>query len=220
VLKRPPDGAGRKRPLLLGAPDAWFDHEKGLITKAEVRAVTLSKLRLGPRHTLWDLGAGSGSVAVEAALFVTAGKIIAVEKEPQRVGQINANARRFGVGNLRAVQAQLPAGLTGLPRPHRVFIGGGGRDLPAIVAAAARRLRPGGILVVNTVLVQNLDAAAQTLRELGFRTEIVQVQILRGQDMPFSTRLEALNPVWIITGVRAGTDGRQKGKGGMGKTES
>ena len=219
VLKRRPDRADRKRPLLLGAPDAWFDHEKGLITKAEVRAVALSKLRLGPRHTLWDLGAGSGSVAVEAALFVTAGKIIAVEKDPQRVEQINANAKRFDVGNLRAVQARLPEGLARLPRPHRVFIGGGGRDLPGIIAAAARRLRPDGILVVNTVLVKNLDAAAETLRELGFRTEIVQVQILRGQDMPFSTRLEALNPVWIITGVRTAAGGRQKRKGGRGKAE-
>ena len=77
VIKRRHDSLDRQRPLLLGAPDAWFEHEKGLITKAEVRAVSLSKLRLCPRHTLWDLGAGSGSVAIEAALFITAGKIIA-----------------------------------------------------------------------------------------------------------------------------------------------
>jgi precorrin-6Y C5,15-methyltransferase (decarboxylating) len=195
VLKRRHDRPDRKKPLFLGAPDAWFEHEKGLITKAEVRAVTLSKLRLCPRHTLWDLGAGSGSVAVEAALFITAGKILAVEKDPRRVEQIKANAKRFGVENLRAVQAALPEGLAGLPRPHRVFIGGGGRDLPGIITAAARCLRPGGILVVNTVLLKNLNAASETLRHLGFRTEIVQIQVLRGQDMPFSARLEALNPV-------------------------
>jgi precorrin-6B C5,15-methyltransferase / cobalt-precorrin-6B C5,C15-methyltransferase len=219
VLKRRPDRPDRKRPLFLGAPDAWFDHEKGLITKAEVRAVTLSKLRLGPRHTLWDLGAGSGSVAVEAALFITAGKILAVEKDPRRVEQINANAKRFGVGNLRAVQAALPEGLAGLPRPHRVFIGGGGRDLPGIITAAAHCLRPDGILVVNTVLLKNLESAAETLRQLGFRTEIVQVQILRGQDMPFSTRLEALNPVWIITGVRKAEGGGRRAEGGRGKAK-
>jgi precorrin-6B C5,15-methyltransferase / cobalt-precorrin-6B C5,C15-methyltransferase len=211
VLKRRHDSPDRKRPLLLGAPDAWFEHEKGLITKAEIRAVTLSKLRLGPRHTLWDLGAGSGSVGIEAALFITAGKIIAVEKDPRRVAQIKANAKRFGVKNLRAVQAAVPEGLAGLPRPHRVFIGGGGRHLPGIITAAARCLRPDGILVVNTVLLKNLDAAAETLRQLGFRTEIVQVQVLRGQDMPFSARLEALNPVWIITGVRRGEGGKAEG---------
>jgi precorrin-6Y C5,15-methyltransferase (decarboxylating) len=212
VLKRRHDSPDRKRPLLLGAPDAWFDHEKGLITKAEVRAVTLSKLRLCPRHTLWDLGAGSGSVAIEAALFITAGKIIAVEKDPRRVAQIKANAKRFGVENLRAVQAVLPEGLAGLPRPHRVFIGGGGRDLPGIITAAARCLRPDGIVVVNTVLLKNLNAASETLRQLGFQTEIVQVQVLRGQEMPFSARLEALNPVWIITGVRKGEGGRGKNR--------
>jgi precorrin-6B C5,15-methyltransferase / cobalt-precorrin-6B C5,C15-methyltransferase len=219
VLKRCHDSADRQRPLVLGAPDAWFDHEKGLITKAEVRAVTLSKLRLGPRHTLWDLGAGSGSVAVEAGLFITTGKILAVEKDLQRCEQIKANAKRFGVKNLRAVQATLPEGLAGLPRPHRVFIGGGGRDLPGIITAAARGLRPDGILVVNTVLLKNLEAAAETLRQLGFRTEIVQVQILRGQDMPFSTRLEALNPVWIITGVRKAQGGGRRAEGGRRKGE-
>ncbi|HEX5680369.1 MAG TPA: precorrin-6Y C5,15-methyltransferase (decarboxylating) subunit CbiT, partial [Desulfobacterales bacterium] len=176
----------------------------------------LSKLRLGPRHTLWDLGAGSGSVAIETALFITAGKILAVEKEPQRVAQIKTNAKRFGVENLRAVQAALPQGLADLPRPHRVFIGGG-RDLVAIITAAARCLRPDGILVVNTVLLENLSAASETLRQLGFQTEIVQVQVARGQQMPFSARLEALNPVWIITGVRKAEGGRRKGECGRGK---
>ena len=88
-----------------------------------------------------------------------------------------------------------------------MFIGGGGRDLVGIITAAARCLRPDGILVVNTVLLENLSAASETLRQLGFRTEIVQAQVLRGQEMPFSARLEALNPVWIITGVRREAEG-------------
>jgi precorrin-6Y C5,15-methyltransferase (decarboxylating) len=117
------------------------------------------------------------------------------------------------------VQTTLPEGLAGLPRPHRVFIGGGGRDLAGIITAAARCLRPDGILVVNTVLLKNLDDASETLRHLGFQTEIVQVQVARGQEMPFSARLEALNPVWIITGVRKAEGGRRSGKweGGGGK---
>jgi precorrin-6Y C5,15-methyltransferase (decarboxylating) len=158
-------------------------------------------------------------VAIESALFITAGKILAVEKEPRRVAQIKANAERFGVENLRAVQANLPQGLADLPRPHRVFIGGGGRDLAGIITAVARCLRPDGILVVNTVLLENLSAASETLRQLGFRTEIVQVQVARGQQMPFSARLEALNPVWIITGVRKAEGGRRSSEGGRRRGE-
>jgi precorrin-6Y C5,15-methyltransferase (decarboxylating) len=159
---------------------------------------------------LWDLGAGSGSVAIEAALFIGRGRIVAVEKDPQRVEQVKVNAKRFGVRNLRVVQAVLPEGLERLPKPDRIFIGGGGRNLPAIVSTAARRLKPDGIVVINAVLLQNVHDAAAALRKLGFATEIVQVQIHRSEPMPWSERLEALNPVWIITGMRKAERGRGK----------
>jgi precorrin-6Y C5,15-methyltransferase (decarboxylating) len=188
--------------LRLGAPDEWFEHQQGLITKSEVRAVTLAKLRLGSGQVLWDLGAGSGSVAIEASLFIGKGRMVAVEKSPQRIEQIKANARRFNVRRLSVVQAELPEGLKGLPQPDRVFIGGGGRDLKGIITAAARHLGPDGLMVVNTVILQNANEAVTTLQKLGFATELVQVQIHRSQPMPYGERLEALNPVWIITGSR------------------
>jgi precorrin-6Y C5,15-methyltransferase (decarboxylating) len=192
-------GTGRE-PLCLGAPDEVFEHERGLITKSEIRAVTLSKLRLSPGQVLWDLGAGSGSVAVEASLLLGKGRIVAVEKVPERIEQIKANARRYNVRNLRVVQAVLPEGLARLPKPDRIFIGGGGQDLPAIISEALRHLKPDGIVVVNVVLLQNVPDAAAAFRRLGFATEILQVQIHRSAQMPWSERLEALNPVWIITG--------------------
>ena len=202
VLKREsqPDAARRK--LALGTPDEWFDHHQGLITKSEVRAVTLAKLRLEAGQVLWDLGAGSGSVAIESSLFIGRGKIVAVEKDPQRVEQIKANAKRFGVRNLRIVQAVLPDKLDRLPKPDRIFIGGGGSYLPPIISEAIRHLRPNGIVVINAVLLQNVHDAAAVLRRLGFTTEIVQVQVHRSEQMPWSERLEALNPVWIISGIR------------------
>jgi precorrin-6Y C5,15-methyltransferase (decarboxylating) len=202
VLKRAPAAAPGRRPLRLGAPDDEFEHDRGVITKSEVRAVALAKLQLEAGQVLWDLGAGSGSIGIEAALFLGRGKIVAVEKNPRRVEQIKANAGRFGVRNLRVAPAELPEGLARLPQPDRIFIGGGGRNLPAIVAAAAPRLKPNGIVVVNAVLLQNVHDAAAALRKLGFATEIVQVQIHRSEPMPWSERLEALNPVWIITGHR------------------
>jgi precorrin-6Y C5,15-methyltransferase (decarboxylating) len=217
ALKREPQTvAGRRRPAL-GAPDQWFDHHQGLITKSEIRAVALSKLRLETGQVLWDLGAGSGSVAIESSLFIGKGKIVAVEKDPQRVTQIKANAERFGLRNLRVVQAELPQGLQRLPKPDRIFIGGGGRDLPPIISEAACHLKPDGMIVINAVRLRSVHDAEAALRRLGFDTEIVQVQIHRSREMPGGERLEALNPVWIITGNRKMGTGSAKAEEGRRK---
>ena len=184
----------------IGMPEGAYRHERGLITKSEMRAVTLAKLKLGPGMTLWDLGAGSGAVGIEASLLLGDGRIVAVEEKSERVAQIRANAIGFGVYNHEVVQAELPDGLTGLPQPDRIFVGGGGRDLAAIVRAGAQYLKPGGTLVVNTVLIENLSRIVAVLEETGLASEVVQMQISRGSPMPWSTRLEAQNPVWIIQG--------------------
>lgn len=186
--------------LYLGMPDSRFEHQSGLITKSEVRAVTLAKLRLRPHHVMWDLGAGSGSVSIEASLFVRAGRVIAVEKHPDRVHQIQANQRRLRAFNVEIVQAVLPDGLANLPAPDRVFIGGGGRDLGQIIEWAESRLKPGGRMVVNTVLMDSMGRARETFRAIGFETEVVQIQVNASREMPGGQRLAAQNPVWIITG--------------------
>lgn len=200
VLLRDEPVAPQPAPVF-GRPESTFSHEAGLITKAEVRAISLAKLRLNaPDLTLWDLGAGAGSVGIEAATFLPTGRVVAVEKHPDRIARIEENRKRFGVRNLETVQAELPDGLDGLPAPDRLFVGGGGRNLPGILRAAGKRLRLRGIVVVNTVLLPNIAAAEETLRELGMDTEVIQVQVSRGRDMPWGQRLEALNPVWIISG--------------------
>ena len=91
-----------------------------------MRAAILASLRLHPGQVLWDIGAGSGSVGLEASLLLAGGRIVAVEKNPQRAAQISANRDKFGVANLDVVCGEAPACLAGLPAPHRVFIGGGG----------------------------------------------------------------------------------------------
>jgi precorrin-6Y C5,15-methyltransferase (decarboxylating) len=98
-------------------------------------------------------------------------------------------------------QAVLPDGLDGLPAPDRIFIGGGGRTLETIIRSAARCLKPDGIIVLNTVLMDNLTTALTTLKELGFSTDTAQIQVSRSKDMPWSQRFEAQNPVWIISGI-------------------
>lgn len=202
IQQTEPGASGMPGEVVIGAPDDWYTHRRGLITKAEVRAVTLSKLRLADGQILWDLGAGSGSVAIEASTFIKAGRIYAVEKDAQRIRQIERNRDRFGVRNLQIVQATLPDGLENLPEPDRIFIGGGGKRLGAIIRAAAARLTARGIMVINTVLIKNLDVAVETLKQYDLNTELIQVQISRGREMPWDQRLEAQNPVWIITGSK------------------
>jgi len=202
ILKKSAKDLKENRPLHLGLPDNYYDHQQGLITKSEIRAITLAKLRLLKDHVLWDLGAGSGSVSIEACLLVPSGKVFALEKNPERIQQIEVNKRRFEVKNLKIIQTVLPEGLEYLPCPDRIFIGGGGRDLVRIINAAVTFLKPNGLVVVNTVLMQNIQTATETLASLGFVTNQVQVQINRSRPMPWGNRLDAGNPVWIISGFR------------------
>ncbi|MDJ0887780.1 MAG: precorrin-6y C5,15-methyltransferase (decarboxylating) subunit CbiE [Desulfobacterales bacterium] len=189
----------RCRPFL-GLPDEQIAHERSLITKSEVRAVALSKLEIRPGMVLWDLGAGSGAVAIEGACLVGEGSVWAVEKDAGRIAQIRENCRQWGAGSVHVIEAQLPAGMEDLPAPDRVFIGGGGRALAAIVTTAAHRLNSGGILVVNAVLIGSMHTAVQTMRNAGLQTDFTQVQISRSRTMPAGDRMEALNPVWIVRG--------------------
>jgi len=202
VLKNETLAEGRYPDLHLGMPESAYDHERGVITKSEVRAVTLARLNLMPGQTLWDLGAGSGGVSIEASLLMPGGRIWAVEKNPLRVQQIETNRERYGVGNLEVVQAELPDGLQDLPDPDRVFIGGGGSSLGTLADRVCRRLPVDGILVINTVLVDSLHETLQCLKACGLETDVAQIQVSRSRPLAASDRLEALNPVWIIRGRR------------------
>ena len=202
VLKRGAEKTEINQQAHLGMPDGWFAHQAGLITKSEVRAVSLSKLQLLHHHTMWDLGAGSGSVSIEASAILKKGRIFAIEKNPQRIELIKKNMQRFNVRNMKVKKAILPQGLDNLPAPDRVFIGGGGKELGRIIKASAAVLKEKGIIVLNTVLITSLEIAAKTLNQLGFEIDIIQVQINRSSEMPWSQRFEAQNPVWIVRGMR------------------
>jgi len=204
VLKRLQETHSTASVLHLGMPESAYDHERGLITKAEVRAVSLARLNLMPRQILWDLGAGSGAVSIEASLLVPGGQIWAVEKDPVRVEQIRTNRDRFGITNLDVIESVLPRGLSTLPDPDRVFIGGGGGALAETIEIVCRRLPAAGVLVVNTVLMDSLHDTLGRLRSNGLETDVVQIQVSRSQPLADSDRLKAMNPVWIIQGHRAG----------------
>lgn len=209
ILKRHEMGIGKKEksdsklPIYIGMPEESFDHEKGLITKSEIRAVSISKLCLDRTdYVLWDLGAGSGSISIESAILLKNGQIFAVEKNPERICHIENNKRKFGIHNLEIIHAKLPEGMKGIPIPDRIFIGGGGRELKDILGVAMTYLKPGGVIVVNTVLLQNMNTSFNELKSGGFVTDLVQIQVSRCHEMPWGDRLESHNPVWIITGQK------------------
>jgi precorrin-6Y C5,15-methyltransferase (decarboxylating) len=185
----------------IGIPEERIQHERGLITKSEVRAVCLSKLQLKPGMVLWDLGAGSGAVGIEASCLVGDGAVYAVEKNAGRVAQIRANCLEFGAATVvQVIEADLPAGMDELPDPDRIFIGGGGRALGSIITKAASRLKKGGVMVVNAVLLESMQNAVEAMRAQGLQTDLVQIQISRSRSMPAGDRMEALNPVWVVQG--------------------
>lgn len=188
------------RPIGLGMPSDAFAHERGLITKPEVRAVTLAKLCLKPHQVLWDLGAGSGSVSIEASRFVKG--VCAVEQKAERVADIHTNMRRFGVTNMTVAHGTLPDAATALPDPDVVFIGGGGRDLDAIIRMAAIRMGDDARMVVNTVLLQSLGTAVTALEDEGFAVEVLQLSASVSTTVAWDMMLKGTNPVFIVTGIR------------------
>ncbi|MCB2190061.1 MAG: precorrin-6y C5,15-methyltransferase (decarboxylating) subunit CbiE [Deltaproteobacteria bacterium] len=191
---------GLASPLSMGMPEDDYLHEGGLITKAEVRSVALAKLALGPGMTLWDIGAGSGSLGLEAGLLMPGGRVVALERKPERIAVIRANRAKFEMGMLEIVQGEAPAALSDMPDPHRVFVGGGGKDLVPIVRACAQRLHPNGVMVVNAVLLQSLETARRAMREAGLIIDETLLQISRGRSVAGQTMMKALNPVWLLRG--------------------
>jgi precorrin-6Y C5,15-methyltransferase (decarboxylating) len=206
VVPEPGEDTAPRPPLHLGLPEEALAHEAGLLTKAEVRAVVLAKLQLLPGQVLWDVGAGCGSVGLEASLLLPGGKIFAVERHPERAAQIAANRDRFGVANLEVVCGQAPECLRDLPDPQRVFVGGSGKELGSILETVLTRLTPGGLVVVTAALLETLEAARMVLARADWEVEVVQVQVSRSHPLAGGTAFKALNPVWIITGHKNSID--------------
>jgi precorrin-6Y C5,15-methyltransferase (decarboxylating) len=172
--------------------------KKGLITKREVRLLSLAALGLRPDSVVWDVGAGSGSVAIEAALLAPEGRVYAIEVDPEGVQLCRDNARAHGVDNVRVVAGLAPAALEALEAPDAVFIGGSKGNLDAIVALALERLNGGGRLVINAITLDNVAEAYHALRNRKLEPDVMLVNISRGVPLAGYLRYEALNPVHIF----------------------
>lgn len=177
--------------------------DKGLITKQEARALSLAKLRLAADAIVWDIGAGSGSVGLEAARLAPLGHVYAIEKNEADAANARANALRFRASNYTLADGRAPEHLDSWPDPDAVFIGGSGGELPALIRLILGRLKPGGRLVMNFVTLENLAAATAELTAASasgnLSWDVVQLQASRSQPILDMHRMAAQNPVWIVT---------------------
>jgi precorrin-6B C5,15-methyltransferase / cobalt-precorrin-6B C5,C15-methyltransferase len=205
ILKRKPNRPDRPRATArlrrFGNPDDVFAQSRpktGLITQAEVRGVALSQLDLHPGHVFWDVGAGSGSVAIEAAGLVAPGPSYAIEQDTADYHLIVANAERFGVSNVKPVFGTAPDVFADLPAPDAVFVGGNGGEVARLLEAAYAALRPGGRLVTNVGTLEMLTATYAVLKRLAGGVEVLLMNLSRGVEQLEALRFEAVNPTFLL----------------------
>ncbi len=189
------DRDARILPRAPGLPDDFFEHD-GQITKSEFRALTLSALAPRRGELLWDIGAGSGSVAIEFMLTDEANLAIAIEANSARAQRIGRNAFALGTPGLRVVEGRAPEILAGLSRPEKIFIGGGA-TAPGVIESALEALLPGGLLVVNGVTLETQSLLVARHAALG--GNLLQVQIARAEKLGGFTALRPALPIvqWI-----------------------
>jgi precorrin-6Y C5,15-methyltransferase (decarboxylating) len=204
LIRKPnrPDRASRagRRRLFGNRDDAFAQSlpKRGLITQAEVRAIALAQLDIRATSVVWDIGAGSGSVAIEAAQLAHQGIVYAVEPEPADIALIQANAEVFGVPNVRPVLGRAPEILATLPEPEAIFVGGTGRQVDLVLCTAFTRLCQGGSMAVNVATIEGLATAYHTLKTLAGGVRVWNVSIARGIEQMDRLRFEAVAPTFLL----------------------
>lgn len=204
IAQSPPPPDPEALPLFGLDDGLWLQHadHPGLMTKRELRIQLLADLQLPARGVLWDLGAGVGSIGLEALRLRPALQLWALERRPGARALIEANAVRLGVRPAGVVEGAAPQRLADLPDPDRVLLGGGGRERAAVLAAVLARLRPGGRVVIPLATVEALAELRPVLHHEGLAVSVSQHQSWRGVPLADGTRLAPLNPVLVLCGAR------------------
>ena len=185
----------------LGIDDNEFIRDQVPMTKQEIRILSLVKARIKPDAVIYDIGAGTGSLSVEAARLAPQGRVYALEREPAGIQLIRANAVNFAVGNVAAIQTEAPDGIADLPEVDTVLIGGSGSKLVSILDAVTPKLREDGRIVLNCITVQTLMQCIEYMRSHSdiFVYEAIQVQVSRLQQVGPYDMAKATNPIYIVT---------------------
>lgn len=185
---------------VFGLTEEDIIHSRSLITKSEVRAAVLHALSIPAGSILWDIGAGSGSVGLEAARMHRDMLVYSIEKEPEQHLNIEANKKKYDAVNVKLIKGEAPEKLRGLPRPHRVFIGGSGGNLAEIVKVCTEELPSAGRIVITAVLEKTCREAPELLYNSGFRVEMRRIEVQRRR-YP-EKEMTTFNPITIICGEK------------------
>ena len=188
---------------MLGIDDEQFIRGKIPMTKREIRILTLVNANIGTNDIVVDVGAGTGSISIEAAKIAANGHVYAIEKKSEGIKLIEQNAQKFSVKNITIINTEAPAGLSEIPKIDVAIIGGSGGVLEEILANLDTKIKVGGRIVFNCITVQTLAKALNWLRcRKDYKYDAVQVQISRLKSIGFYDMAEALNPVHIITAIK------------------
>jgi cobalt-precorrin-6B (C15)-methyltransferase len=188
-----------------GIPDEEFERaEKVPITKEEVRVVQISKARLKPGQIVYDIGCGSGSISIEAALQIeSSGKVLAVDYDENAIELTKKNIAKFGLSNISVIYGNAKEKIQELEEANTIFIGGTGGDTKEIVELSQNKLKSGGRIVVGIILIETLYSVLQVLEKLEFESvDITQVTISKSRKTSTGTMMLARNPVTIISATK------------------
>jgi cobalt-precorrin-6B (C15)-methyltransferase len=188
-----------------GIPDEFFERvEEVPITKEEVRAVQISKGRLSPGQIIYDIGCGSGSVSIEAALQVQQlGKVFAIDLDPNAIELTKKNLAKFQILNVTVILGNAKEKISELPTADTIFIGGTGGDTADIVKLCESKLKQGGRIVIGTILIETLFAVLNIVEKLKFSSiDITQITISKSRKTSTGTMMLARNPVTIISATK------------------
>ncbi len=189
-----------------GIPDELFERtEKVPITKEEVRVIQISKARLRPGQLVYDVGCGSGSISVEAAIQVeSSGKVLAIDYDENAIELTKKNVEKFGLSNVSLIHGNAKEKIPTLEPADAIFVGGTGKDTAEIVELCQDKLKTGGRIVIGTILIETLYAVLQILDKLQFDSvDITQVTISKSRKTSTGTMMLARNPVTIISATKS-----------------
>lgn len=182
-----------------GIPDELFIRGSVPMTKEEVRAVIISKLRLNDDYIIYDIGAGTGSISIEAASQAVTGKVYAIERNEEGIELIKKNASKFELDNIKIICGQAPKSLIDLPAPDRVVIGGSGGYLKQILSTVDSRIKQDGRIIITAVTINTLSSTLTELERRNYQLDICNIAVTRTRKVSDYHMFQAQNPIYIIS---------------------